>query len=99
LDVDEDTAAGLELAPAVPNPTHLGSRFRFSLPRAAKIRVDVLDVQGRTVATVADGDYTAGLHEVQWSGVTASGVARSGLYFVRLQSPAGTRVRRLSVTR
>jgi predicted extracellular nuclease len=98
LDVDDAPTAGLELAPVVPNPTRMGSRITFSLPAAGKVRVDVLDIQGRAVATVADGDYTAGIHQVRWSGVTSSGIARSGVYFIRLQAPQGTRVRRLSVT-
>jgi len=86
----------LALAPPMPNPARGTTRFSFELPRAMSARLEVLDVQGRVVATLADGEFGAGRHERAWDGSTAHGRA-AGLYFVHLQTPEGRLVRRVVV--
>ena len=86
----------LALAPPMPNPARGTTRFSFDLPRAMSARLEVLDVQGRLVATLAEGELGAGRHERAWDGTTARGRA-AGLYFVRLQTPEGRLVRRVVV--
>jgi hypothetical protein len=85
---------GLALAPPAPNPARGTVRLSFDLPRATRVRMDVLDVQGRLVATLADGEFGAGRHERAWDGATTRGRA-AGLYFVRLRTPDGRLVRRV----
>lgn len=67
-----------------PNPMRTELTIRFELPRAERVRVEILDVAGRRVATPFDGGPTAaGI--VDWNGLTADGnPARTGAYFVRL---------------
>jgi hypothetical protein len=48
----------------------------------------VYDVSGREIARIADGQYPAGYHEVEWQ----SG-SRSGIYFVHV-TLGGERVTR-----
>jgi hypothetical protein len=92
---------GLALAPPAPNPARGTLRLSFDLPRAMRVRLDVVDVQGRVVATLAEGDLGAGRHERAWdvsvAGAPAGGgaQARAGLYFVRLETPEERRVRRV----
>jgi hypothetical protein len=57
-----------------------------------------MDVQGRLVATLADGPYSAGQHEVTWNARRGENPAPAGLYFVAVQSAAGRVVRRLVLT-
>jgi flagellar hook assembly protein FlgD len=61
--------------------------MRFGLPRAAEVRLEVFDLQGRRVRTLAAGPRTAGWHDVNWNGQMEGG-ARSGagLYFVRFRT-------------
>lgn len=73
------------LAAPAPNPSRGPVALRFALPRAMPARLDVLDVAGRRVATLADGLHTAGEHAVSWRG----GGARAGVYFARLSTPEG----------
>lgn len=81
----------LALAPVWPNPSHGAARLSFTLPRASSARLDVLDLQGRLVTTLADGDLAAGAHELAWDGRRTDGArALSGVYFARLV--AGTEV-------
>ena len=80
----------------MPNPAHSLARIGFALPRAARIRITVLDVQGREVLTLADGEYNAGRHEAAFPTRRAPG---PGLYFVRMTTPARSFVQRFAIMR
>jgi hypothetical protein len=86
----------LALAPPAPNPARGALRFSFDLPRAMRVRLEVLDVQGRMVAELAEGEFSPGRHERVWDRATGRGRA-AGLYFVRLVTPEGRLVRRVVV--
>jgi immune inhibitor A len=79
-------AAALALEPARPSPMRGTGRIGFVLPREARARVSVLDLQGREVAVLADGVFPAGRHTATWDGRTERGSAPAGLYFVRLSA-------------
>lgn len=64
----------------LPNPSRGPLRTAFALPRESRVRLTVIDVQGREVAVLADGSFPAGRHEASWSG----GQASPGIYFVRM---------------
>jgi len=85
---------GLAISGVAPNPSSGTVRIDYTVPRAAAVRVDVLDVQGRVVAVLLSGDQPAGRHQRVWSGAGSRGV-RPGLYFVRLESAGVTRVQTL----
>jgi len=68
----------------------------FRLPEAAVISLELLDAQGRRVATLACGAWPAGRHRAAWS--AARGVA-PGLYLVRHRFPGGDVVRRITILR
>jgi len=71
----------------------------FSLPREAAVRMEVFDLSGRRIATLADAKYGAGRHEARWD-VTASQVpVASGVYLVRLTAGAFIAARRIVVSR
>ncbi len=85
-----DAAPTLALAHPSPNPSRGEAVLRFTLPRAGRASLELVDVTGRRVWGV-DTDFPAGAHALRWSGAHA----RSGLYFVRLVTPWGTRAERL----
>lgn len=89
---------GLALAAPAPHPVRAGgpATLRFSLPVAGPVRVRLYDAQGRERATLADGHREAGEHAVTLGRGTA-GLA-AGVYFVRLDSGTGSRVRKVAVT-
>jgi hypothetical protein len=87
------------IAPAVsglqsitPNPAFGDVRVEFNLARDGRIQLEVLDVQGRSVAVLANGLWKAGEHAASWS--TARAPA-PGVYFVRYRFPDGSAIRRL----
>ncbi|MBI1796194.1 MAG: hypothetical protein HYR74_03990 [Candidatus Eisenbacteria bacterium] len=81
------------------NPGHGPVTIEFSVPAEAAVVVSVLDVTGREVSRLADGVHPRGRFRATWDGRGAGGAVRSGLYFVRLHWPGGTKVRRVAITR
>jgi hypothetical protein len=68
-----------------PNPFAEQATIRFALPVASRVKLEVFDVLGRKVRTLADRSYEAGEHEVAWDRRTARGaLASPGLYFYRM---------------
>lgn len=84
-------ALGLE---AARNPVS-GAMIELSLalPSAQSIMLDVMDVNGRRVASIAQGVFPAGRTELRW---LRSGASNSpGLYFLRLSTRSQKLTRRL----
>ncbi|MFK7849108.1 MAG: leucine-rich repeat domain-containing protein [Rhodothermales bacterium] len=76
----------LVLLPNYPNPFTERTTLEFALPEPSRIRLVVYNALGRQVRLLSDGDYDAGHHQIQWSGVNDAGTPlSSGLYFYRLQ--------------
>lgn len=98
--VSAPTDAGLPvefaLAPVSPNPARGRIRAEFALPRESRVRVTVLDLQGREVAVLADGTFPAGRHEATWNGAATRRNA-AGVYFVRLATDGRAWTRRVAL--
>ncbi|NLI97169.1 S8 family serine peptidase [bacterium] len=63
----------------------------FSIPAASRVRLEVYDLSGRYVNTLVNEDLAAGQHKTYWNGKDASGSKiASGVYFIVLNTPAGT---------
>lgn len=92
-------ATELALGAISPTPTSGPARIAFALPREARVRLTVIDLQGREVATVADATYPAGRHEAAWSGRGSRGALPAGVYALRMQALGHAFVRRVVVTR
>ncbi len=88
--VEDDEHGGLlpeklKLAQNYPNPFNPSTTIEFSLPRAEHVRLEVINVLGRVVTTLVDGERAAGQHEVVWDGASDAGNrVASGVYFYRL---------------
>ncbi|NUN70861.1 MAG: CotH kinase family protein [Bacteroidetes bacterium] len=78
-----------ELFQNYPNPFNPSTTIRFSIPVAARTRITVHDLLGRSVRTVTDDDWSAGDHELRFD---ASGLS-SGLYYYRITSGPFTQSR------
>ena len=71
---------GFMLQGNYPNPFREGTVVGFRAGEAAHIRLEILDVLGRRVATVTDQAYPRGDHQVRWESVQQA----SGVYFVQM---------------
>ncbi len=64
------------------------------------VHIEVLDVAGRHVHTLANGAYTPGIHRLQWNGgAPGVGTLPNGMYFLRRSTPAGTETIKFVVMR
>ena len=88
-------ADAIRLDPPRPNPLRDQGRITFSLPEAGPAVVDVFDVQGRTVARLADGTRTAGPHAVAFD----ASALPAGTYLVRLSASGQSRTVQAAVVR
>ena len=74
--------------------------FLVDLPSAGHARLDIYDLQGRRVRTLADRDFPVGATVIAWDGRDAGGsVVGRGLYFARLAMPSGSRMVKVVLTR
>ncbi len=89
------------LYPPFPNPLTAGSNVRMDLAQGAQASLEVFDLSGRRVATLARGWLEPGRYSFAWSGRGESGAALgSGLYFLRLSAPGlRTETARLMIVR
>jgi hypothetical protein len=87
------------LARVSPNPTSGAARIEYTVPRAAKIRVTIVDLQGRTVAKVVDGIQNPGRYQAVWTGDGGRGRVSAGMYFVRYEGGGKVAVKRVALTR
>ncbi|MDD2890689.1 MAG: C1 family peptidase [bacterium] len=68
-----------------PNPSQSRVSVSFSLPKAAKITINIFDKSGRFVYTLANKELKAGKHTIKWDGRDINGKQVSaGTYFYRM---------------
>jgi len=96
------TGAPLPTAPvalriaAAPNPAAGATRFAIDLPHDGDARVEVYDLSGRRVATVAGGHRAAGRASLAWNGHDDAGrPLGAGVYLARVSAGGATATTRL----
>ena len=87
------------LTRVAPNPTRDFTTIEFTVPRSAPVKVSVLDVAGREVARLTDGEHTPGRYQLVWSGEVDGHQASAGMYFIRMQAPGVRSTQRLVLAR
>jgi hypothetical protein len=105
-----DIRTGIDKAPDValptqlvlqqnyPNPFNPSTVIRFAIPPKAdrtNVKLEIFDLLGRHVDTLAEGVMSEGYHTVEWN---AAGFP-SGVYFCRLMTSMGMQVRKLVLMR
>ena len=90
--VEPAPAPGLALsASSEPNPFRASATVRYRVPVAGRVRVELIDVRGRVVARLADGERPAGDHAVAVSGRDLA----PGVYHVRVWMDGASAMTRL----
>lgn len=86
------------IAPEVvnyPNPFNPATNIEFTLSAAANINLSIYNLLGQQVATLASGAFEAGLHSLTFD----ASALPSGLYLARLDTPNGSVVHRMLLTK
>jgi serine protease len=82
------------------NPSRGNATLSLRLPRPGAVRVQLYDVSGRLVRTLAQGSYPAGERVIRWDGKDDHGErVGSGVYFFHAETPDGVENRRVAVLR
>ena len=85
---------------AMPNPLRAGTSIAFELPADSPVSLEVFDVTGRRIRTLAAESMTSGNHEITWDGTDESGSrVAAGVYLYRLRAGELTATRRMVVIR
>ncbi len=68
-----------------PNPFNPSTTIKFTVPVAGKVTLTVYNVVGQKIATLINGNVTAGSHTRVWNGKDSAGnQVASGVYFYKL---------------
>ncbi len=79
-DEPSDAPAKFELSQNYPNPFNASTLIRYALPQAAHVRVEIYDMLGQKISTLADEEQEAGNHEITWNAPDQA----SGIFFYRV---------------
>ncbi|MGE5681481.1 MAG: ammonia-forming cytochrome c nitrite reductase subunit c552 [Bacillota bacterium] len=83
---NEQMPKAYNLSQNYPNPFNPTTMIEFSVPSAARVKLNVYNAVGQLVATLAEGDYNTGNYKVNWNGRDMNGsVVASGVYLYRLE--------------
>ena len=95
VEVNLFSVKSFELSQNYPNPFNPTTTISFQLPEASFITLKVFDALGTEVATIAEGRYPAGVHEVNFNAENIS----SGLYMYRIISGTNELTRKMMVVK
>ena len=73
-----------------PNPFNPTTEIRFVVPNSARVTIKVFNVAGQLVETLANGQFSAGEHSVNWNADRHA----SGIYLIRMSAPGFSQIRR-----
>jgi hypothetical protein len=68
-----------------PNPFNPTTEISFTIPITSKVNVAVFNLLGQQIASLINGELTAGNYDVVWVGTDANGrLVGSGVYFYKI---------------
>ena len=74
-----------ELGANYPNPFNPSTMIPYQLPASMHVRLEVFNILGQRIATLVDGERSAGFHTASWDATDAAGRAvGAGVYLYRL---------------
>ncbi|MCF7809383.1 FG-GAP-like repeat-containing protein [bacterium] len=83
--IQDQTPTDFSVVNPYPNPFNSNVNIGFSMERSGKVSVEVFDLSGRLIDTIADNEFTAGQHSLSWSALDNP----SGNYLVQIRHSNG----------
>ncbi len=65
-----------------PDPFNSSTVIHYRIPVTSDVRMEIFDILGRRVETIANNKQSAGYHQAVWNAIDRS----SGMYFYRIQA-------------
>ena len=100
--IEEETPvpAQYSLTQNYPNPFNPQTEIHYALPVHSHVRVSVFNTRGQKVATLVEGDRSAGRYALVWDGTDDNGESlASGVYLYRLETDGLVQTRKLMLMR
>lgn len=92
--------AKLQLMPCLPNPASDAVTFCYVLPRSGQVSLNIYDICGRRVNTLAQGNKQGGAYNLTWNRNDSQGRKTSaGVYFYQLNYEGTSLTRQLVLLR
>lgn len=89
----DDLPNEFELKQNYPNPFNPSTTIKFTLPVQSSVILEVFDILGRKITTLASEELPAGQHLYEWDASSQS----SGVYLYRLVTSQGTQIKRMTL--
>jgi len=95
-----NTRSTFELYPNHPNPFNSETMIRFSLTKNADVEIEIFNINGQHVRSLAQGRYAAGIHTLRWDGRDdRETLVSSGIYLCQIKSGENRIVRRMTLSK
>ena len=80
-----------------PNPFNTETTIEYYLPEPCRITIKIIDLQGKILRILDDGEKNSGISRTIWDGKDEDGnTVTSGLYFYRIETSTGlTEIKRM----
>ncbi len=91
---------GFALHPNFPNPFNPATTITYRLPLATRVALDIFDISGRKIRTLATGQRRAGFHQAIWDGRDQLGQrVSSGIYLYQIKTADFRQIRKMVLLR
>ncbi len=85
---------------AYPNPSPGEMKFIYTALKAGRLTIEIVDMRGARVRTLADGNHAKGKYELAWDGTDEQGrPVSSGTYIFKQTSEQSVRNSKFSIVR
>jgi hypothetical protein len=89
-----------EVSQNYPNPFNPLTQFRFGLPAAAPVTIEIFNLPGQRVYFEESQPLPAGYHRFEWNGLSTAGQeVSSGIYFYKISDGKHTAARKMVLLR
>ena len=79
-----------------PNPFNNSTHIHFAIKQSSHVTIEIYNILGQKVRTIADDEFSAGNHEVQWDGRDAfERKAANGVYFYKMNTDTFNQTRKM----
>jgi len=102
MDINEQIVVPnqLTLSQNYPNPFNPRTVIPYELLKIGFVKIDIVDITGRTIRSLLNGIQSSGSHEVIWNGKDNTGKhVASGTYFCRMITDASVISRKILLLR
>ena len=79
-----------------PNPFNPATKIVFNLPNSDRVKLEIFNIKGQKVKTLADSYFEKNTHSLIWLGKNDNNKSvSSGVYFYKLTTPSKTLTKRM----